>query len=64
MDSTGKYAADYNPEIGCRTIGCTHDCSEDRSKSGYIKELDYEDLPCGHRLIIDSVLEFIGRGLA
>ena len=64
MYSSHEDTSENYPEIGCRTIGRTHDGTEDRAKTGYVEKLDDEDLPCGHRCEVNSILKLICRSLS
>ena len=52
---TGKDAAQHNPQIGSRSELCSHDSTEDRTRTSDVQELDHEDLPPGENDIIHTV---------
>ena len=64
VHGSGKYCTENNPKIGCRTELRSHYSSEYRSKTGYIKELNHENLPRRKRYKIYSIGHRYGRSLA
>lgn len=55
MDSACEDGAKDNPKVGsCAKLG-SHNSAENRSKSGYVEELDHENLPCWQWKEIDSI---------
>ena len=62
VDSSSENAAEHYPYVtGWAEFG-SHDCSEDRTRSGYVQELYHEHLPGWHRNVIHSVCLAYGRG--
>ena len=55
-----KDTAEDNPQISRRTELRTHDGTEDRSRTGNVKELNHENLPVGKHDVVKSVC--LGNG--
>ena len=64
MHGTHENAAENYPQVGYRPVCGTHYGSEYRSESGYVQELYYKDLPCGHGLVVHVVLHGLRRRLS
>ena len=64
VGGTGKDAAEDDPEVCRRTELGSHDGTEDRSRAGDVEKLDHENLPVGHRHIVDAVVYHHGGSLS
>ena len=64
MHRTHEDASHDNPYICSRSISRSRHGTEDWSQTGDVQELDDKDLPCRHRVIVNTVRHLIGRGLS
>ena len=64
MHGTHEYAAEYDPEICGRTVGCTCNGSEDRTETCDIEELDHKDFPRRDRRKVHTISLFVSRSLS